>query len=260
MSQKQQLREETSEAPKHSTEPTIVIDFIALACLLVFSIFWAVNQFITSPPYVDPVKYPIRGIDVSAHNGMMNLDAAAKDGVKFIFIKASEGATFRDENFRLNYQKARDADIKIGAYHFFRFDVDGISQALNLLEAVGDRHLDLGLVIDVEKSGNPGNVPQQLIQERLSSMVDFLSLKGYRVMFYTNRKGYYDYIKDNFEGFPLWICSFNSTPIYAGWTFWQFNHRGRVKGIRGDIDINTFCGSKSEWTDFLVGEYHPEGA
>lgn len=79
----------------------------------------------------------MKGIDVSAHNGMMNLDAAADDGIEFIFIKASEGENFRDENFVLNYQKARHAGMKVGAYHFFRFDVDGVKQAVNLMRSVG---------------------------------------------------------------------------------------------------------------------------
>ena len=236
----------------------MIIDFIFLACLLIFSALWAWNEFITSPPYVDPQSYPVRGIDVSAHNGMMNLDAAAENGIEFIFIKASEGGDFQDENFRINYDKARSAGLKIGAYHFFRFDTDGITQAVNLIRTVGNRELDLGLVIDVESAGNPEGIPERLIQERLTSMADFLILKGHRIMFYTNRKGYYKYVKNNFEGFPLWICSFNSTPISTDWTFWQFNHRGKVKGINGDVDLNTFCGSRSEWLDFLIGKYHPE--
>lgn len=86
---------------------------------------------------------------------MMNLDAAADDGIEFIFIKASEGENFRDENFVLNYQKARHAGMKVGAYHFFRFDVDGVKQAVNLMRSVGARPLELGMVIDVEAEGNP---------------------------------------------------------------------------------------------------------
>lgn len=239
-------------------ERTLAIDFLFLSVMVLFAAAWAWNEFISSPPYVDPDKYPIRGIDVSSHNGMMNLKSAAEDGISFIFIKASEGENFRDENFSLNYNKAAEAGLKIGAYHFFRFDTDGIAQGMNFLEAVGNREMHLGLVIDVEETGNPKGIKPELIQERLASMVDFLTLKGHRVMFYTNRQGYHDFLKDNFRGFPLWICSFNSTPISANWTFWQFNHRGKVKGIKGNVDLNTFCGNRKEWVDFLIGEYHPE--
>ena len=121
----------------------VAVDFLVAVLVLVFAGIWAVKEFMSTPPYVDPERFPIRGIDVSSHNGMMNLDAAAKDGVEFVFIKASEGATFRDPNFRLNYTKARHAGLMTGAYHFFRFDVDGVSQAVNFLRAIGPRRLEL---------------------------------------------------------------------------------------------------------------------
>lgn len=243
--------------PTSKKDLLVGVGFILIALLLAGTCLWAYRQFMTTPPYVDPERYPIRGIDVSRHNGLMNLDAAAKEGVEFIFIKASEGATFKDENFRLNYRKARHAGMKIGAYHFFRFDVDGVEQAKNLLAAVGPKHLDLGVVVDVEQHGNPDGIPIEIVTDRLTRMKEYLNLMGVRVTFYTNRNGYYDYLAENFPGSPLWICSFSETPINAEWTFWQYNHRGRVAGIQGDVDLNAFCGNRKEWEAFLNGDEWP---
>lgn len=231
--------------------------FLGVTVLLGCTCVWAWQQFKTSPPYVDAEKYPIRGIDVSAHNGMMNLDAAAADGIEFIFIKASEGNTFRDENFRINYEKASHAGMKIGAYHFFRFDCDGVSQGMNLIKAIGNRTLDLGVAIDVEDAGNPEGVDSLLIARRLETMTTYLNLSGYKVTFYSNRAGYYKYLEDTAPGACLWICSFQPNPIDAEWTFWQFNHHGRVAGIRNDVDINVFCGSHHEWENYLEGASWP---
>lgn len=231
--------------------------FLGVTVLLALTSIWAWQQFKTTPPYVDPERYPIRGIDVSSHNGMMNLDAAAADGIEFIFIKASEGNTFRDENFRINYDKASHAGMKIGAYHFFRFDCDGVSQGMNLLKAIGSRPLDLGVAIDIEDAGNPEGIDSLLIARRLEAMTAYLNLSGYRVTFYSNRDGYYRYIKDSMPGACLWICSFHSTPIEAEWTFWQYNHHGKVPGIRKDVDLNVFCGSREEWQHYLSGAPWP---
>lgn len=241
--------------PKKDVEAAL--DFCVLGALLVFAAFWAWHQFMISPPYVDYERYPVRGIDVSAHNGMMNLDAAAKSGIEFVFIKASEGESFRDDNFRLNYTKARHAGLKTGAYHFFRFDVDGVKQAVNFLGAVGYRKLELGLAIDVEQQGNPEGIAPDSIAQRLQSMTDYLNLMGHRVTFYTNRDGYFDFIRQIMPGAPLWICAFSRTPINAEWTFWQYDHHGRVAGIKGDVDLNAFCGSRSEWENFLAGSLWP---
>lgn len=227
------------------------IGFLIVSVCLVLASVWAWNEYFTSAPYVDTERYPIRGIDISAHNGMMNLDAAAADGVAFAFIKASEGISFRDENFSINYKKAGHAGIKRGAYHYFRFDCDGVKQAINLLSVVRNRQLELGIAIDVEDHGNASDVPPELIQQRLQDMVEYLNLMGRRVMFYTNREGYEKYLMDNYPGYPLWICHFSETPFDADWTFWQYDHHGKVKGIRGDVDLDVFIGSHSDWEQYL---------
>ncbi len=125
------------------------------------------------------------------------------------------------------------------------------------MRTVGKRRPELGIVIDVEKTGNPDTIATETVTRRLSEMVDYLNLLGHRVMFYTNREGYYEYLADTFPGAPLWICGFSENPINAEWTFWQFNHRGRVDGITGDVDLNAFCGSREEWQSFLEGNLWP---
>ncbi|MDE6271981.1 MAG: hypothetical protein K2M31_03135 [Muribaculaceae bacterium] len=235
----------------------VALGFTVVAILLCMAAYYAYNQFIVSPPYVDPERYPVRGLDVSAHNGMMNLDAAASDGYQFIFIKASEGNTFRDQNFRINYSKAFHAGMKIGAYHYFRFDCDGKSQAKNLLGAIDNRPLDLGVAIDIEEHNNAAGVDSIKIAERLLSMIEYLNMSGHRVTLYSNISGYYDYIKEVVPGACLWICSFSSDPINAEWTYWQYYHHGRVSGIRGDVDLNAFCGSQADWERFLEGAQWP---
>lgn len=225
--------------------------FMGVSLMLALAAFWAWNRYMTTPPYVDPQRFPVRGIDVSSHNGMMNLDAAAADGVEFIFIKATEGADFRDPNFALNYLKAGHAGMKRGAYHFFRFDRDGVEQAMNLLKAVAGRPLELGVAVDVEEHGNARNVPMDSIQQRLQDMTDFLNLKGYRVTFYSNRDGYSDFLYQNFRGFPLWVCSFTDNSANTDWTFWQYDHHGKVAGIRGDVDLNVFSGDRDQWEAHL---------
>lgn len=226
--------------------------FLALVVILVFSCMWVWEQYLKTPPYVDPERYPIRGIDISAHNGDINFRDVRRDGIEFAFIKASEGTDFKDKKFADNYLKARKAGIKTGAYHFFRFDKDGVDQAINFLRATGNRKLDLGLAIDIEQQGNPEGIDKELITQRLTAMAEYLFLLGYRVTFYTNRTGYEEFLMDSFPGYPLWICSFSEHPIDADWTYWQYDHHGKVKGIHGDVDLDTFNGSRSDWRKYLA--------
>lgn len=245
-----QMKSIFSKGQPHDIQSAI--DFLVVTALLVYAGVWAWREYMTSAPYVDPERYPVRGIDVSAHNGMMNFEAAAADGIEFVFIKASEGTDFRDSNFRLNYDKAREAGIMVGAYHYFRFDSDGVDQAVNLLGAVGDRQLDIGIAVDVEEEGNARGVPVDSIKMRLRDMTEYLNLRGWRVTFYSNRDGYYDLLMPEMEGMPIWICSFYSTPLEGEWTFWQYDHRGKVSGVRGDVDLDAFGGSREDWRQFIL--------
>ncbi len=233
------------------TDIVIFLCFLTAAALLTWAAYAAWINFRTTPPYVDRDRYPVAGFDISSHNGNIDFKSAVKDGMEFVWIKATEGVTFRDRRFSSNYEKAGKAGLKRGAYHFFRFDKDGVEQAINLLETVGDRNLELGVAIDVESSGNPKGVDEELIKERILAMVEYLNLRGLAPTLYCNKTDYYQYMAESFPGNSLWICSFSQDPISAPWTFWQHNHKGAVKGIKGAVDLNVFGGSRKEWTDFI---------
>lgn len=204
-------------------------------------------------PYPDPARYTVRGIDISAHNGEIDFPIVRDNGYDFVLIKATEGATFKDRRFIDNLRHAREAGMKVGAYHFFRFDTPGYMQGLNFLNSVKGRSLDLPLVIDVEEWTNPNSQATTLVLDRLSEMIDHLESHGYKVMLYTNKNGFARFISGRLERYPLWLCSLAVEPEHGRWTLWQATHNGRVNGVEGPIDINAFKGSRTEWELFSSG-------
>lgn len=238
------------------TDIAVFLCFLLAAALLTWAAYAAWVNFRTSPPYVDRDRFPIGGIDISAHNGDIDFSKAAIDGAEFVWMKASEGVTFRDRRFAVNHAKAGIAGLKRGAYHFFRFDKDGVEQAINLLEAVGERTLEMGVAIDVETSGNPGGIEDDIIKDRITSMVEYLNLRGLAPTLYCNRNDYYRFLSDSFPVNSLWICSFSEDPIAAPWTFWQYNHKGAVDGLKGKVDLNVFGGTREEWNDFIAKQQY----
>ncbi len=95
------------------------------------------------------------GIDISHHNKLTNRDwQYFKDAnVKFVFIKASDGASYRDPLRYKHFNKACDYNLYIGAYHFFRGDVPAEDQYNNYYKATEDMALGLLPCIDYEKDG-----------------------------------------------------------------------------------------------------------
>ncbi|HSQ95337.1 MAG TPA: glycoside hydrolase family 25 protein [Croceibacterium sp.] len=100
-------------------------------------------------------------IDISHHNSKsLNFKLAKADGILGVIRKASQGTTGRDPIFRTNRKKVHDAGLMWGAYHFANGS-DGMQQAVNFLDAVGDPR-DVLMVLDLEP--NPTRPSMNLIE------------------------------------------------------------------------------------------------
>ena len=250
----------TESRPAMSKKIKLVL--IGLAVLLVgvgIVAFWAYRNRVDIQHWwrgeivVDRNKYPILGIDVSAHNGDIDFNKVKADGYTFVYIKASEGEDYHDSKFLTNYENARKAGLKVGAYHFFRKKTDGLNQAKNFLEMVAGRNLDLPLVVDVEDWSNDEQIKDERTQQHLDAMLDNLRSRGHKVMIYTNGDGYKKYIKNGQININLWLCSFRQPDRlkHIPHQMQQYSHWGRVKGIWGDVDLNVFNGNVKQWEMWL---------
>lgn len=186
-------------------------------------------------------EYPVRGIDISAHNGDIDFDALAAGGnVQFAYVKATEGTDFIDRNFVRNITGLSQAGIPVGAYHFFRFDTDGEMQAWNLVSAMRGRHLQLRPAIDVEEWTNAADLPTAHIVSQLRAMIAILRAEGHEPLIYTNKDGYHRFVKGKLDDHSLWLCSFTDPPVGDSRPLhiWQYTHRGSLPGIPGSVDLD----------------------
>lgn len=202
---------------------------------------------------ITTVSYPVVGIDISSHNGPdIDFEALRSEGIEFVILKATEGVSLKDSRFHTNYLKATRAGLKVGVYHFFRFDCTGMMQAINLIHSVRGKSLDLPLIIDAEEWSNPITHPTPGVVESLYDMINYLDSHGYPVMIYTNKNGYERFVRGRLEEFPLWLCSLSELGDGSpSCRIWQFSHRGDVKGVNGPVDLNAFVGSREEWDQWL---------
>jgi len=104
----------------------------------------------------DPGRFPIRGVDVSRHQGKIDWQKVAGDDIAFAYIKATEGGDWRDPQFKTNWRGARNAGLATGAYHFFTMCRSGAHQAKNFLAALPDKDSMLPPVVDLEFVGATG--------------------------------------------------------------------------------------------------------
>src|SRR5262245_16273620 len=95
-------------------------------------------------------RYPVQGLDVSAHQGNIDWKQVASGPWSFVYIKASEGGDFKDPSFGANWAASGKTGLLRGAYHFFTFCRPGKDQAANFIASVPREAGSLPPVADLE--------------------------------------------------------------------------------------------------------------
>lgn len=206
------------------------------------------------PNYPNTIDYPVRGIDVSGHQGVIQWNRVPHNSVDFVYIKATEGKDFRDARFTENWRGSAQAGLRHGAYHFFTMKSTGLQQAAHFTSVVPKDPEALPPVVDVEQWGNPPARPKaEEFQRQLSDFLGVVrSYYGREPVIYTANDFREHFLRD----YPirrLWISSFVTmpkVPAHVGWQFWQFSERGRVPGISGFVDQNVFHGDREAFEAF----------
>ena len=199
-------------------------------------------------------QFAVHGIDVSHYQRRIAWDKVVSQGIDFVFIKATEGASYNDSIFLDNWSEAKRVGLKRGAYHFFRPTISARQQAMNFMRHVPMETGDLPPVLDVE-------VTDGVVSDRLLDSVQlWLDLVKQELkvqpMLYTNLDFYKRHLADHFRDIPLWVARYNhKEPYLAGkdWHFWQYGNRGRLEGIEGFVDFNVFKGSMADLEEFMRG-------
>jgi lysozyme len=242
----------------------IVVPIIIMAILAAITFY--IKQRFFNPPFTHynefgidiPTNYKIHGIDVSHHQQDIDWKLVKDMQVKkinigFAFIKATEGTSLVDDEYKDNMESAKEAGVARGAYHFFIPSRSGKLQAANFIETVKLKKGDLPPVLDIEQM-NGASVTD--MQERI---VDWLTMveKSYKVkpIIYTNADFYKNFLAGRFDDYPLWVAHYlvkDKPRIDRRWIFWQHSESGHVTGIRTNVDFNVFNGDSSDFQKLLM--------
>jgi len=192
------------------------------------------------------------GIDVSYHQQTIDWPRVQRAGIRFAFIRLSDGATLRDTMFATNWAEAKRAGIVRGAYQYFRPDQSVTAQADLMIAAMRGRDRDrddLPPVIDVEVDAG---LPASVVAERAAVWVDQVRTHlGVEPIVYTGSDLWRSGGADPLAPQPLWIAHYTQScptlpPPWTRWAFWQHTDRGAVPGIEGPVDLDRFAGAATE--------------
>ena len=196
------------------------------------------------------------GIDVSKYQGNVDWKTISRNKkVEFVYLKATEGATYVSPVYHRNFEQAKRLKISVGSYHFYRTSSGAYEQFDNFKSHVPVGEQTLLPLIDIEKIGSYSS------SRLVDSLKVFLKLveKHYHVkpMLYTYAKFYNKHLAGEFKSYPLFIAKYHDEEPElidnAKVTLWQFSDQGKMLGINGKVDLNKYVNGAS-LNDILVNK------
>ena len=230
-----------------------VVALLAIAVVGLGFILWPARDEGARAPNCDAGP-TVPGIDVSYYQNDITWKRVRRAGIRYAFIRTSDGLEYPDERFAKNWAGAKRAGLMRGAYQYFRPEQDPTSQADMMIAVLLRDPGELPPVIDVENAG--GRSPAELVARMHTWIARVRERLGVEPIVYTGPEFWRDRANNaDLSAQPLWIAHYTrgcpTVPSpWRAWTFWQHTDNGRVPGIEGPVDLDMFAGTLTDLEDF----------
>lgn len=192
------------------------------------------------------IKY---GIDLSKHNGVVDLEQAKASGVSFVILRAGYGKDIKqkDPYFELNYRQAKRLGLNVGAYWYCYAETatGAREEAKACLEAISGKTFDLPIYYDVEEKRVIEHDPSTL-EGIINEFCNYLENRYYFVGLYMS-KSYLEHKipMRTLTKYAVWVAQWPKGDNKPKLTYtltrpgmWQYSSNGSVPGISGRVDLD----------------------
>ncbi len=201
-------------------------------------------------------KELVYGMDVSQHNGKIDFKKAKRDGIEFVFIRVgytgytkSSFSLNLDKNYKTYIKDATKAGLKVGVYWYSQSTKvsEAKKEATALLKAIKGYSITMPVVFDYEfadtKKGrlDSAKLSKTNMTANALAFLNTVSNAGYDACIYASENFLQEHLYANqiSSSFKVWLANYSSKTNYKGdYEFWQHTAKGRVSGMKGNVDIN----------------------
>lgn len=191
----------------------------------------------------------IRGIDVSAYNGVIDYKKAAESGVRIAILRITERGNITDPTFENNYRGFRENGVKVGVYKYSYAlsEAEALEEARRVLDVLNGRALDFPVFYDMEWN-RQRSLPRKTVTSIVRKFCGQIEAAGYLPGIYSNMDWYNNVLDVKALPYDYWLASYPYNdrgviveslrpPVGIGW---QYSSKGQVPGITGYTDLNVF--------------------
>ena len=193
------------------------------------------------------------GFDMSHYQTISSWSSVYSGGRQFVFVKATEGATYTDPTFASNMSGATGAGVIAGAYHYAHPDSNTATTEANKFLGVASSYIGAGYlkpVLDIEE----GSLTKSAMSTWVNSWCNtVLNATGVRPIVYSYPDFATNKLDSSVTQWSPWMASYNSqspqtgapnsTAPWSGWSFWQYSASTTVTGVSsGACDVDVYGG------------------
>ena len=186
----------------------------------------------------------IYGIDVSHYQKKIDWKKVSENTnpkIQFVYIKSSEGVTWKDKRFKYNYKNAKANNLRVGVYHFFSPLTLGKDQFREFKKVYPKDENDLPVMIDCERMGDSKSKYLKELYIMLELCADYY---GKKPIIYSTQRFYNTYLNYKLKDYKLMIGRYNNKKNEPElldnrhWDIWQFTEKGKINGVTEYVDID----------------------
>ena len=189
----------------------------------------------------------IKGIDVSAWQGIIDWKSVKNAGIQFAIIKAggSDDGTYTDSKYERNYEQCKANGIPVGAYYFIgpncTTKADGEADAARFVKLLKGKQFEYPVYVDIEPPLKPAN--RKYNTDAVIAFCEYMEKAGYFVGVYGSTYSTFQSLVDDsrLTSYAHWVAQYaNSCTYWDNYGIWQYTSDGYVNGIGGRCDMN-YC-------------------
>lgn len=190
------------------------------------------------------------GVDVSSHQGEIDWEKAAADGIQFAIIRLgyrgyTEGEISLDDYFIRNIEGAQAAGMDVGVYFFSQAltQEEAIEEARFTLEWLKGYELDYPVFFDwedIQADARTDGMDMLTLTGCADAFCKTIEDAGYRAGIYFNQRfGYQELNLLSLRKYQFWLAEYNPAPTFTyDFEIWQYSSEGSVDGIATQVDLN----------------------
>ena len=187
----------------------------------------------------------IKGIDVSAWQGVIDWQKVKASGIQFAIIKAggSDDGVYTDSKYERNYSECKKYGIPVGAYYFagpnFTTKADGEADADRFIKLLKGKQFEYPVYLDLEPPLKASN--RKYNTDAAVAFCEKVEKAGYYVGVYGSTYSTFQSLVDDsrLTSYAHWVAQYaNSCTYWDNYGIWQYASNDYINGINGNTDMN----------------------